>query len=812
MTKLVLFILAVIVSISKATSSLNYRPGGKKMLIYGLFQDCSDGDSSHLKSNITQEADVCRQSIEFMNSKKMEINDAIVNFHSSTTRLIDRSPFPKSLDWNMDDIEYKSVQICLSKDLSFEVVKLLLDKDNFVKWRNGRNNKNNIWNGRKIYIDNHVTGNFTYSRILAIFLYADEHTSRKVIQILTHSQFPIYHLKFGWTPPPGNSLYFRKRHVFTEAYIFDLVYNKLTKLLRWKKAYYFTMIFLKSDNFVFDEMYRNFRYKLEKQSEFCFKAFEIQSHERLSPIIKTIKTDKNLRLILTFGDPKRQVAFFNDVLSKGLRNLSWIFQDVNEKTVNFTYGIPKTISILTLLSNSNYLFRYMANREFFMESPQNCSSSQLKKQATCKEDLSDIQYYCRMKTISLFNAYIYGMWKEIESRHRLWYSFFHSRFQLHVKTVYSSKPFYILRMRNDGSITRSWATSFYKHILNTTCPIPICGKGSEKKTTIKNSYYGPNCVQCPSNYYKSKVGNINCQPCRKYTLSTTNRDSCFDPCEELFTWINQWSTRIALLVNVFGGIFSSFAIVTLIHQQNTPLVRALDLKISILHLISLLLTFIITPYLFIRKPVTIFCVLRPLCISILNNLSVAFVIAKSQRLLRIFKSTMIILSEGEMRRYNAYVGTGIFLICGIGQAFLLLPASKIKPEAKEIRMDKQMVRDIYCNTEDYINIQLGYLILLQLFTSFQAFKCRSLPGPFNEAMPIVYSTLIVIATYSVTFPIYYFQHIESMKANVHFISLSVANLFPMLILYGNRLYIVVFKRKKNSKNYVRKRIWTFSSE
>ena len=113
MTKLVLFILAVIVSISKATSSLNYRPGGKKMLIYGLFQDCSDGDSSHLKSNITQEADACRQSIEFMNSKKMEINDAIVNFHSSTTRLIDRSPFPKSLDWNMDDIEYKSVQICL---------------------------------------------------------------------------------------------------------------------------------------------------------------------------------------------------------------------------------------------------------------------------------------------------------------------------------------------------------------------------------------------------------------------------------------------------------------------------------------------------------------------------------------------------------------------------------------------------------------------------------------------------------------------------------------------------------------------------
>ena len=129
-----------------------------------------------------------------------------------------------------------------------------------------------------------------------------------------------------------------------------------------------------------------------------------------------------------------------------------------------------------------------------------------------------------------------------------------------------------------------------------------------------------------------------------------------------------------------------------------------------------------------------------------------------------------------------------------------------------VRVHEQMIKDVHCNTEDFINIQLGYSMVLQLYTAFQAFKCRSLPGPFNEAMSIVYSTLIVIVFYSVTFPIYYFlQRIPSTQSTVHFISLTVASLFPMMILYGNKLFIVIFRKKKNSKEYIRTRMWTFSS-
>ena len=52
------------------------------MLIYGLYQSCKDKDLSHVMKNITQEADVCRKSVEWIDFKKMEINDAIIKYHN----------------------------------------------------------------------------------------------------------------------------------------------------------------------------------------------------------------------------------------------------------------------------------------------------------------------------------------------------------------------------------------------------------------------------------------------------------------------------------------------------------------------------------------------------------------------------------------------------------------------------------------------------------------------------------------------------------------------------------------------------------
>ena len=795
MSNVVLFIFAIAFV---KVSSTNYRPGDKKMRIYGLFQSCSENGS--ISKNITRKADVCRQSVEWMDSNKIKINKEIIEFHRNTTRLTGRLTFPEHIKWNLDDIEYKTLKVCSATNLESSVINLLLDQENFVKMNGSGSNSENMWNDQKIYFGNEV---IEYSRILALFFYADEKISTKAIQLLEQSQFPIYNLKFGWRPPESNSLHFKYKNLFEEFSVFGLFYERLTFLLRQKHVFYITLIFLESGNLRVDETYKKIRYHLERQSEFCFKAYEIQLAEAFNTTIRKIKSDSRLKIILTFGDPKRQVSLLNEALLQGLRNLSWVLQNVDED-FDFAFGIPQTTKVFTYTGNP-FLFDYIKDRPY-LRYVQNQSNKLEKGQGD-----EDIRYLCKMKTISVFNAYIFGLWKEIESRSMLWYNLFHQRFRLYVHKVLSLRRSFPLIMRG-GKIIRTWPWSFRKKVLNSTCVIPICKIGAENRTFFNDSYYGQTCVQCLEDHYKSDIGNSKCKPCPKYTASTIKRDSCYDTYKEIFPSRDQWSVRIALFINGSGGVFSLFAIVIFLYRQDTPLVRAMDLKLSILHLVSLLMTFIITPWLFIGKPVTMICFVRPLYMSFTNNLNVAFVIAKSQRLLKIFKSKLTILSDGEMKRYNVYMGTGIFLICGLGQSFLFLPASKLKPTVIMVRMDDESVKDFYCNTEDYINIQLGYLILLQLFTALQAFRCRNLPGPFNEGMPIVYSTLLVIATYSVTFPIYYFQYMESMKSNVHFISLSVASLFPMLILYGKRLFIVVFKKSKNTKNYVRNRIWTFSSD
>ena len=840
MSSFIIFILLMMLfasSISSFKTSQNYQPGGKKMIIYGIYQSCGENTTSLQPSstfrNTSQESDhvyisqrkanACGRSIKWIDKHKMEVNKAIMGFwkrHFKHDPSSEIHMFPKRLDWSLNDIEYKSLYICSPMDLEREAVNLLLDKDNFVKIRFGKVEEN-IWNNRRIYLNakekrRHSHARFQHTRILGVLLYANDVLSTKAVQLLSSSQFPIYHLRSGWIKPEANSLHYKK-NIFTETYTYNKFYGIMTEIFRKQQVYYFVMVFFKSDNFLYNKMYTIFRNQLERQPEFCFRVYEIQQLEEFDSVIRKIKSDARLRLVVTFGNPENQVIFFNEALSKGLQNLSWVFQDVR-KDSNFIHSIPDTSKVITLLTNPFYLYRNTIIEELLSKQSPNCPLNQLIKNCTKhieEEDFEDIGLFCKLKITSLFNGYIFGLWRE-NNVEQIWYSLFQKRFKLHVQRVYVSNPFYYLRRRRhiNGSYTivRMKLRSYPEEKLNSTCFSPTCEKGFEIQTTFKDSYYGQHCIKCPDNHYNNESGNTTCRPCPRHTVSMTSRDSCYDPYKETFPSLDQWSVRIALFINASGGVFSSIAVLVFLYRRDTPLVRAMDLNISLQHLLSLLITFITTPYLFIGKPRQTICFLRPLLVSVLNNLSVAFVIAKSQRLLKIFISKMMILTECEMRRYNIFVGTGIFLICGIGQAFLLLPVSNIKIKVVEVRIDKEMIRDVHCNTEDYINIQLVYLIVLQLFTAFQAFRCRSLPGPFNEAMSIVYSTLIVIATYSATFPIYYFQHTESTKANVHFLSLSVANIFSMLILYGNRLFIVVFKRKKNSKNYVRRQIWSFSSD
>ena len=115
-----------------------------------------------------------------------------------------------------------------------------------------------------------------------------------------------------------------------------------------------------------------------------------------------------------------------------------------------------------------------------------------------------------------------------------------------------------------------------------------------------------------------------------------------------------------------------------------------------------------------------------------------------------------------------------------------------------------------CNTNSHITIQIVLIILLHLMSTIQAYRGRNLPGPFNEAMPIVYSSFTSIVTYMTYFPFQYLHKDKDIKIVARVLIITIANLLFVLIFYGSKLYIIILKPKKNTREYLQQQMFEVS--
>ena len=75
----------------------------------------------------------------------------------------------------------------------------------------------------------------------------------------------------------------------------------------------------------------------------------------------------------------------------------------------------------------------------------------------------------------------------------------------------------------------------------------------------------------------------------------------------------------------------------------------------------------------------------------------------------------------------------------------------------------------------------------------QAYRGRNLPRPFNEAMPIVYSSFTSIITYITYFPFQYLQKDKDIKIVSRVVNITIANLLFMLIfLWQQTLFYTLY--------------------
>ena len=333
---------------------------------------------------------------------------------------------------------------------------------------------------------------------------------------------------------------------------------------------------------------------------------------------------------------------------------------------------------------------------------------------------------------------------------------------------------------------------------------------SSKQTNLFDEENGFKCIQCPVNHYKPLYGNGRCITCdvEPFTLDDGKRTACMDRYTDIDIYFNDVQTYVLLASGSICLFMTLVILIILIHKHDTPTVRSSDKTLPMLHLLRILLTIYLN--LVQRSTNVVKCIIANLIISVLYVINVGFVYTKSQKLLTAFRST-VRLSRSEIRKTSAEQIFIVILFLIISNLIAMVTFTQQKPGIASWENKTKLLRIHYCNTGFHENVLISFITFLQMFCFLQAYRGRHLPGPMNNAMSLVYAILIVTVNFLITFPIVYFLD-QTAREFARLIVLVINCTIIVSLLYGYKCYIMVFKPRKNTREYFnRKRMEAMSN-
>ena len=316
--------------------------------------------------------------------------------------------------------------------------------------------------------------------------------------------------------------------------------------------------------------------------------------------------------------------------------------------------------------------------------------------------------------------------------------------------------------------------------------------------------FGMRCTLCPINHIKTEYGDGPCIACvGVFSIDNGLRTECIDPYTNYDLEMDVLVKPLTYILGVFGTCSTLMVMAVFYFQRGSPTVRSSDYHLSLVHLLSIVITYVVGLFSMFASISNEMCVVRNLNVSFFYCINVACVYTKSEKILNAFMSKVRI-TLGEM---NRTIATQVFssVVLVLTANSLLCVLYFIKEPRIEFWQDSDKWHRIhYCNTTYHQTYLIAYFTVLQLVCSWQAFRGRNLPGPMNDAISMVYAILFSTATFGVSFPISYFREqgdVESLQLLVVFV-----NLFCFVVFfYGTKCFVIVFRPEKNTREYFNKR-------
>ncbi|XP_042549888.1 vomeronasal type-2 receptor 116-like [Dipodomys spectabilis] len=323
-----------------------------------------------------------------------------------------------------------------------------------------------------------------------------------------------------------------------------------------------------------------------------------------------------------------------------------------------------------------------------------------------------------------------------------------------------------------------------------------CVSGFRKSPQVGKAVCCFDCIPCVQNEISNGTDMEQCMKCPDDEYANTERNQCLPKAASFLAHEEPMGMALDCVALCFSTLTAVILGVFVIYQD-TPIVKANNLCLSYILLISLMFCFLCS-LLFIGRPNTVTCILQQITFGLVFTVAVSTVLAKTVTVVLAFKAT----SPGRKMRWLLVSGAPNFIIpictliqvtvCGVwlGTSPPFVDTDAFSEHGHVIILcNKGSLTAFYC--------VLGYLGALALASFIVAFLARNLPDTFNEAKFLTFSMLVFCSVW-VTFLTVYHSAKGKVMVAVEVFSILASSAGLLGCIFLPKCYIILIRPDRNS--------------